>query len=160
MPRTTRVVLPKLGAFLIEQRKGFRWKQAQAANIAARRGIPVSYGALRWLEEGKNQSPEPELLHAVAELYKVPFEELVRRLVKERYGLDVALASKPQPSTHAAPDTARVRELERRSEDYERTLNALSTIASELVKLAARGAEDRAPARRQAARRRGHRTAG
>ena len=89
VPRKTVTALPRFGAFLVQLRESFRWRQAQAADIATRRELAVSRQALRGLEEGKTQSPEPELLRAVAQLYKVPYEELVRRYVHERYGIDL-----------------------------------------------------------------------
>jgi len=104
MPRKTVVLLPEFGAFLATLREGFRWKQSQAANIAGRRGIRVSYQALRGLESGVTQSPEPELLRSLAQLYRVPYEELVRRFVEERYGVSMAPADWKQISEERLGD--------------------------------------------------------
>ncbi|HEV8474607.1 MAG TPA: helix-turn-helix domain-containing protein [Methylomirabilota bacterium] len=159
MPRKWTVFLPKFGAFLRALRRARRWNsRAQAISMGERRGIAVSYQALRQLEEGITKSPDPKVLKALATLYDVPYEDLVRRCIEEGYGVTLSdVASIPHSPGHVA-DAARVRELERRAEQYEQTLGELSAVAAKLVQLAARGAEDRAPARRPSARGRRHRT--
>jgi transcriptional regulator with XRE-family HTH domain len=88
MPKRS-VFLEGFGHYLVSLREALRWKQAQAADIAKRRGIAVTYQALRGLEEGTTKSPDPELLRAIAALYELPYPELVRRYVHERYGVDL-----------------------------------------------------------------------
>lgn len=86
------IPLPEFGSFLAGLRESMLWKQSQAADIAARRGIVVTRQALRGLEKGRTKGPDPVLLRAIAALYRVPYEELVRRFVAERYGIDFGSA--------------------------------------------------------------------
>lgn len=90
MPSKRPVFLPKLARTLVELREARQWKQAHAADLADRRGLAVGYQALRWLEEGKIKSPEPELLRAVADLYEFPYPALVGLFLAERYGVAVS----------------------------------------------------------------------
>lgn len=90
MARVVRVVLPQFGAFLVSLRDARGWNQSEAAHRATRQRLAVSYQALRGLEEGKTKNPEPALLRGIAALYKVPYEELVRRFIAERYGVEIA----------------------------------------------------------------------
>ena len=82
------VFLKEFGDYLITVRTEKKWKQQQASDIAARRGLTaVTYQRLRWLEEGKIKSPEPELLMEVADLYGLSYRALVDQFVTLRYGI-------------------------------------------------------------------------
>lgn len=91
------IFMPDLGTYFVSLREGRGWKQMQAAAIAHRRGIPLSYQALRGLEGGKTKSPDPAVLRAVAALYQVPYEQVVERVVAVRYGLDDTSAAPAEP---------------------------------------------------------------
>jgi transcriptional regulator with XRE-family HTH domain len=113
------VFFPALGAYFVSLREARGWNQSQAGDIAARRKIPITYQALRGLEEGKTKSPEPELLRAVSELYDVPYEQVVGRVLFERYGVtvqEVDVNRKPTPTVSSVPSTARLLDERRRLE--------------------------------------------
>ncbi len=91
------VFLPQLGAFLVELRDEHGWKQSQAADVARRRRITLSYNTLRWLEEGRIKNPDPDALRAIAKLYGVSYEEVVRKCVRESFGIRLeATESEPR----------------------------------------------------------------
>src|SRR5262249_25602097 len=72
------------------------WKQSQAADIAARRGITLTYQTLRGLELGETQSPSPDALRAVAELYGVSYPDVVATFVRHAYGIDASAVGDAQ----------------------------------------------------------------
>jgi transcriptional regulator with XRE-family HTH domain len=78
----------ELGEFFVELRTQRGWKQRQAASIAFRRRLKVlTRQVLLRLEAGRTKNPEPEVLRALAELYEMPYEDLVQRFVERRFGL-------------------------------------------------------------------------
>ena len=87
---TRPVFLPELGVYFVELRDAHGWRQSQAADIARRRRVALSYNTLRWIEEGKIKNPEPEALRALATLYGVSYEKVVRNYVQERFGAQLA----------------------------------------------------------------------
>ena len=93
------VFLPELGAYLVELRDAHGWKQSQAADVARRRRIVLSYNTLRWLEEGRIKNPDPDALRAVAKLYSVSYEEVVRKCVRESFGIRLEAAESEPRAT-------------------------------------------------------------
>jgi len=135
------VVLPNLAKYLIGLRNLKRWKQSQAASMAARRKLPVSYTAIRWLEEGKNQNPEPELLKGLADLYDTSYEDLAARFIDERYGLhpksndlvrhgrEEGSETSPGGSPDVPASARRIAELQARIDSYEIELGSMQDVA-------------------------------
>lgn len=166
------VFLQKFGSFLVDMREARGWKQSQAADIATRRGIGLSYQALRWLEEGKTKSPDPDTLRAVGRLYDLPYEMLAAMVISERYGIAVSesdltrhTGEKRSALHHEGggadvPASARILELERRVQEYEAALREVQDVAGRLVEIAVRGAEGGTAGGRQATRRRRRRRTG
>jgi transcriptional regulator with XRE-family HTH domain len=89
----------KLGKFFKALRKERNLGQRQAACLAAHRNLRLTQHVLLRLEKGKTKNPDPEVLRAMADLYNVPYEWLVQRWTRERYGIDVA-----EPVRLAAPN--------------------------------------------------------
>ena len=97
---TRPVFLPELGTYFVELRDAHGWKQSRAADIARRRRIALSYNTLRWIEDGKIKNPEPEALRALATLYGVSYQEVVRKYVQERFRVQLAeVESGPQSTS-------------------------------------------------------------
>lgn len=90
-PVPRKPVHPSLGKYFTALRLGRKWKQAQAANMAVRRGISLSYQALRGLESGETRNPSPDVLKAVAKLYERPYAEVVAEVVKHAFDIDFAV---------------------------------------------------------------------
>lgn len=85
-----RVFSKDLGEYFVSLRAEKGWKQSQAADIASRREIRrLSYQTLRGLEEGKTKNPDPSTLRAIAKLYEKSYEEVVARVVANRYGINL-----------------------------------------------------------------------
>ena len=117
----------ELGAFFVHLRRMKGWSQRKATLMARQRGIALSLGSLRFLEEGKTKHPDRGLLEGIASLYDVPFEMLVQRFVEANYGVDVKVASSDAPNA-ANPTLERVIELESRVARYQSTLGELRDI--------------------------------
>lgn len=122
----------EIGAFLVHLRQMKGWSQRQTVNMARQRGIALSLGSLRFLEEGKTKHPDRTLLAGVAALYDLPFELLVQRFVEANYGVVVlvrATGTSPSPDTGAVdPTLARVIDLEARVAKYQSTFGELRDI--------------------------------
>lgn len=84
-----------LGDYFRSLRTARGWKQSQAANIASRRGIALSYQALRGLEDGKTKNPDKKLLEAVADLYEMSYEEIAARVIEKRFGVGQSATTEP-----------------------------------------------------------------
>jgi transcriptional regulator with XRE-family HTH domain len=56
--------------------------------MAERRGISLSYQALRGLESGATRNPSPAVLRAVAKLYDRAYAEIVAEVVKHAFDVD------------------------------------------------------------------------
>lgn len=97
--RVRPVVNKSLGDFLV----GLRGKMSQRDAVARanRRGLKLSYQALRDLEDGRIRHPRPDQLLALSELYRVSYVELVNRSVEPIYGTKVALT---EPDTDPSKD--------------------------------------------------------
>jgi transcriptional regulator with XRE-family HTH domain len=96
----------ELGLYFEALREGKGWKQTVAAGIARRRKLTgLSYNAIRYLEAGKTKHPDAKVLRAAAQLYSVPYEELVIRYVAAHYDVhlvpECATAEKALPATPA-----------------------------------------------------------
>lgn len=102
VPRVRPVFYPELGAFFTELRTNRAWTMRQTAALADRKGLnALTRQVLFRLEKGQIKNPEPDVLQAVAQLYDVPYPELVTRFVSRRYGID--LASNKNPSHFDLP---------------------------------------------------------
>ena len=86
----------EFGRYLVALREsnklmtGQPWTQSDAARFAAERGLPLTRLILRGLEEGKTKNPEADVLRAVADLYEVPYTDLVTRLVSSQFNLPLS----------------------------------------------------------------------
>lgn len=156
------VTLPILAKYLVDLRKLKGWPQTLAANIAERRKLAISYNTLRWIEEGKNQSPEPELLRDLATLYDTSYEDLVARFLAERYGLAVAPDELSQTGTVSASTSAggidaAVAAVVEERDRFKAALAQVSGLAEELLAIAVIAEEDRQVSRRAPGRAKGSR---
>ncbi|MDP2320714.1 MAG: helix-turn-helix transcriptional regulator [Acidobacteriota bacterium] len=143
-----------LGLFFTALREAKGWKQAQAADVAARRRIAVSYQTIRGIEEGKTKNADPEALRAIAKLYDHPYELIAAEVFRARYGVqavgsDLIWQSVEEGSglpTHTGdpahdPASARILELERLVREQEIALGKVQDVASQLVQIAKVGAK-------------------
>jgi transcriptional regulator with XRE-family HTH domain len=121
-----------IGAFLAHLREIKGWSQRKTVNVARERGIALSLGSLRFLEEGKTKYPDRALLAGIAALYDVPFELLVQRFVEANYGVEVRVrATGAEPSRESDvvdPTLTRVIDLESRVAKYQSTISELRDI--------------------------------
>lgn len=79
--------LGKFGQYLVEARReaGIRTQQDVATWLKKKLRRPISQGLLAKYETGRVADPDPAVLHALAELYKRDYMELVGQLVREKY---------------------------------------------------------------------------
>jgi transcriptional regulator with XRE-family HTH domain len=121
-----------IGAFLAHLREIKGWSQRKTVNVARERGIALSLGSLRFLEEGKTKYPDRALLAGIAALYDVPFELLVQRFVEANYGVEVRVratgAGPSRESDVVDPTLTRVIDLESRVAKYQSTISELRDI--------------------------------
>ena len=90
MPRQRPVVHNReLGDYFRDFRRNRGWSLSRAVLVAKQRRLPVTRGALRWLEGGLTKNPEPELLRALSVLYGEPYENIVQEVA--RHVFDVKL---------------------------------------------------------------------
>jgi len=141
MSRDRPVYHADLGRFATEMREARGWNQKMAADLAERRGLKgLSRQVLLRLERGQIKNPEPDVLRAVAELYEVPYSDVVLRLVAARFGLvdgrDLTRHAGDQQSgaslgggVQHETAAARVRELEERVRRYEETAREVHQVA-------------------------------
>lgn len=88
------------GAFLASQREAKGWSLRGAAAQAKRWSLPLSYQVLFRLEGGQTKNPNGDVLRAVAQLYRLPYEELAARVVSANYGLQIVRKNvEPQDTT-------------------------------------------------------------
>jgi transcriptional regulator with XRE-family HTH domain len=138
----------ELGAFFRNVRVGRKLGLRQAVALAAQKRIPgITKTVLHSLETGRTKNPEPEVLHALARLYTVPYADLVAAFVNHRYGmrdlpgqsvkLDLASHRQQPGGAHAqGADPARILELEARERylmDVLRALQDVATIATDTL---------------------------
>jgi transcriptional regulator with XRE-family HTH domain len=77
-----------LGRFFRELREARKLGLRQVVALADQRGLSaVTLNTLGTLERGSTKHADPELLHALAELYKIPYEQLVSGYVLQKYGV-------------------------------------------------------------------------
>jgi len=89
VPRQPPVVHNRgLGEYFRELRRNLGWSLSRAVLIAEQRRLPVSRGALRWLEGGLTKNPEPELLRALSSLYGEPYGNIVQEVTRRVFGID------------------------------------------------------------------------
>jgi transcriptional regulator with XRE-family HTH domain len=81
-----RVFSTELGRYFAEIREAHGWTQRQAEDIATRRGLEALGRQTLWrLETGKVKFPSRETLRDFAELFDVPYDELVGVVVRHTY---------------------------------------------------------------------------
>ena len=78
----------KLGQYFRDLRENHGWSLSRAVFIARQRKLPVSLGALKWLEGGLTKNPEPELLRALSVLYGEPYGNIVQKIAKHVFGVE------------------------------------------------------------------------
>lgn len=97
-----------LGQFFVSLREAKGWGQRQAASIAERNKLPGLTRQVMWrLEAGKTKNAEPDVLRSLALLYEVPYQDLVARWVKVRFGVTCTVtgeASKSEPVVRSKVD--------------------------------------------------------
>lgn len=164
--------LQAFGAALAEMRGGSSREQIsiKLANL----GVPLGGSTLAQYEKGTVWAPDPGVLWGLATIYKEPLELLVAMLTTNRSdptlqsfeGRDlIRHARTGQQAPHLkggadVPAEARVRELQGRIEDYERTLTDIRKVAGKLLTIAARGEKTRTAARTETGNRRRDRKVG
>lgn len=118
----------EIGEFLVHLRRMKGWSQRKTVSVARQRGLALSLGSLRFLEEGKTKHPDRKLLEGVAALYDVPFVLLVQRFVEANYGVGVKVVEAEGEQQASNPTLARVIELETRVARYQSTFGELRDI--------------------------------
>ena len=89
---------PEIGRLFERLRSDRGWRQAQAADIARRRGLTlITRQVILRLEKGQTKSIEPDVLRQIASLYGTPYRQVLASWVEHRYGV--------QPSALARDDT-------------------------------------------------------
>lgn len=154
----------ELGEFFKGLRRARGWQQKQASDIARRRGLtPLTRQVLLRLEKGQTKNPEPNVLHALADLYEITYDDLVSRFVTHRYGRGAAALSDGVGSAPGGADvtpSARVLELEQERDRLFVAIEKITDVAGELVKVAAAAREGRTVMSKPARGGRSHRKAG
>lgn len=87
-----RIHYPSLGKYFEGLRVQRGWNQSQAADIAKRRKLPLSYQALRGLEDGQTKHPTPAALKALGALYDVPYPEVVAAVIRDAYDVEFSVS--------------------------------------------------------------------
>ena len=87
----------RLGQYFRDLRENRGWSLRQAVLIAEQRKLPVTLGALRWLEGGLTKNPERELLRALSVLYGEPFGKIVQEVARHVFAI------KPSELLHGTP---------------------------------------------------------
>lgn len=159
------IYFEELGEFFKQLREGRGWSQSDAARFARQKKLAgLSRNVLLRLEGGKVKSPEPDVLSAVAALYEVSYDAIVREYVRFRYGLAGPTLSKwgstvATSATGGSPDAASSHErrhlreiavLKTRLTRYEIALSQVRDGARQLAKLASVSRQGRTAARRRA----------
>lgn len=96
MPESRPVFHPEIGKFFSDLREAKGWTQRQAEDIAERRKLSALTRQVLWrLEKGKTKNIEPTVLRAIADLYEMPYGDLVQRWTLHRYGVDLSRHNQP-----------------------------------------------------------------
>lgn len=77
----------ELGHYFRDLRKKHGWSSRRAVSVAGQKKLPVSLGALKWLEGGLTKKPEPELLRALSVLYAEPYANIVQEVAKHVFDI-------------------------------------------------------------------------
>lgn len=141
--KTRPVFFPALGAYFKSLRDAKGWNQSQAADMAVRRKITLTYQQIRGLEEGKTYDPDPQAMRAVAELYDVSFEEVLAAVITHRYGVSVPATAfgrrgrttQPSRPSAQARAAARISALEERVATYKATMRQMRAPIAKLAAL-------------------------
>ena len=154
------VFLPELGQFFKDLREARGWTLRGAASQAERWDLPkITYQVLFRLERGQTKHPDPDVLNALARLYELPYDDLVARWVKFRFGSDLLRHSADQQSALPVGGAQDVAASARRIAELESELSTLKArwvdvqdVARTLFRIAV-AEEDRTAARAPARRR-------
>ncbi len=96
--RERRIFHPEIGRLFERLRSDRGWRQAQAADIARRRGLTlITRQVILRLEKGQTKSIDPDVLRQIASLYGTPYRQVLASWVEHRYGV--------QPSALARDET-------------------------------------------------------
>ena len=89
MPRQLRTFYEgELGQYFRGLRENQGWSLRQAVRIAEERRLPVTLGALRWLEGGFTKNPEAELIQALAKLYGESYGTVVQEVARHVFAIE------------------------------------------------------------------------
>lgn len=142
--RARPVYFKDLGRYLVALRETQKWTQSRAAKRAAQLGLTaVTRQILLRMERGQIKDPEPAVLRELASLYKVEYSEITDRLIREKYGPDLARHSQAVQSPHATvrqgadPHAAEVR-FARLHEQHTALLEEFNRIADESFQIVSR----------------------
>src|ERR1035438_4109246 len=83
----TRARLSQFGKLLKAAREKTIPSQQDAARRLTEAGYPVSQSLIAQLETGRISNPDASMLRKLSEVYGVPYAELVRDLVLDKYGV-------------------------------------------------------------------------
>jgi transcriptional regulator with XRE-family HTH domain len=143
LARQRPVFLPGIGNQISDLRKARGWTIRGAASIAARQKLnpPLTYQVLFRLENGQTKSPDPEVLRALADLYRLDYIDLVGRVMTERYSVARDLlrhggtgqTGSHQPGGVNVPAETRLRELLDRAEQERDVYKKILARAGELT---------------------------
>lgn len=79
------VVVKEFGVYLTACREAIGLTSGQVEVVVKERyGLPLAHATLWRYEAGQVAIPDPGILWALAQIYNVPFDDMVQRLVKER----------------------------------------------------------------------------
>jgi len=113
-----------LGAYLKKEREGLRMTSREVEEAT---GKAVSNSYLSQLENGKISRPSPNILHSLATVYDVPYENLM-----ERAGYIAPTDSKETGKKHGSAATASIDNLT--VEEEQELLNYLTYVRSKRKK--------------------------
>lgn len=78
---------PEFAKYITSLREDRNWTQLQAAAMAKRRHLAVTYQAIRGLETGETKYVGPLILRGISDLYGKKYEEMAAKLFELHYGL-------------------------------------------------------------------------
>lgn len=88
----------EFGRYLVELREQRGWSQSDAARFGEKHGLTRQI--LLHLEAGKTKDPEPSVLRAIATTYGAEYDDIARRFITYRYGIDFARVHTSADSAH------------------------------------------------------------
>jgi transcriptional regulator with XRE-family HTH domain len=89
--RAHKVILPRFGKYLEYLRKSKKLKQSQVIykSKKIKDGCKISSSNLSRYEAGKTGDPSLPLLKTFSIIYDEPLENIIKVLMKEKYGVDI-----------------------------------------------------------------------